>query len=418
MQNKNAPLLNTTLRWFLLAMILANIAGQMVYTLLAVYLAELEANAAQIGLVFSLASIVPMVLQIFGGWLSDTIGRLRMIAIGSTCATLGYLGFILAPSWEWMTVALALEYVAGAAVGPSFSAFIAEQTSEENLGRVFGISKGIFMTVGVIGPPLAGFLAYRFGFRAMFVAAFALYASASALRVWMARSARFSEKAAEGELTLRAFGHKLGLLFGALVAGGLLTWILITDGVQDISFRLSWELEPVYLSKVGGMSVEQIGWLHSVRATAILLAMFPAGWLSDRRGERIAILSGFLLEAVGLWIFLVAKGFLGFALSGLVFGIGIGVMHPAYDALIAKVVPERMRGLVFGLFATSLGLLSLPAPWLGGLLWERFSPRLPFAITVVAVLLSIIPVWFKFKLPEKDQDMDSGEPQVDVTPAS
>jgi MFS family permease len=87
------PLLNTNLRWFLAGMILANIAGQMVYSMLSLYLIDLGASVAQVGLVFTLASLVPLVLQIFGGWLSDTIGRLRMIAIGSSIAIFGYFIF-------------------------------------------------------------------------------------------------------------------------------------------------------------------------------------------------------------------------------------------------------------------------------------------------------------------------------------
>jgi MFS family permease len=71
----NKPLLNANLRWFLAGMILANIAGQMLYSMLSLYMINLGAQVADVGLVFTLASLVPMALQIFGGWLSDTIGR-------------------------------------------------------------------------------------------------------------------------------------------------------------------------------------------------------------------------------------------------------------------------------------------------------------------------------------------------------
>jgi hypothetical protein len=40
------PLLNTNLRWFLLAMILANIAGQMVYSMLSLFLLELGTSVS------------------------------------------------------------------------------------------------------------------------------------------------------------------------------------------------------------------------------------------------------------------------------------------------------------------------------------------------------------------------------------
>jgi MFS family permease len=74
---------------------------------------------------------LPLVLQILGGWLSDSLGRLRSIAIGSVAGVLGYVGLLLAPSWRWALVGEGLGTVARSFVGPSFSAFIAEQSTEE-----------------------------------------------------------------------------------------------------------------------------------------------------------------------------------------------------------------------------------------------------------------------------------------------
>ena len=88
----------------------------------------------------------------------------------------------------------------------------------------------------------------------------------------------------------------------------------------------------------------------------------------------------------------------------MIFGVGVGLLSPAYQALISKVVPEKHLGLFTGVFRSSIGLISLPAPWIGAQLWERFNPQLPFMITAGVVLLSIIPCWFKFKVPEKNEN--------------
>jgi hypothetical protein len=49
----------------------------------------------------------------------------------------------------------------------------------------------------------------------------------------------------------------------------------------------------------------------------------------------------------------------------------------------------------------SLPLLSLPAPYIGGRLWDQFSPQFPMWITAIILLVSTIPVWLRFKLPEE-----------------
>ena len=81
---KKEPLLSPILRWFMLAMVLANAASAMYPMLMPIYLTELGASITQVGLIFTITSVVVLIMQIFGGWVSDSIGRLRSIAIGST----------------------------------------------------------------------------------------------------------------------------------------------------------------------------------------------------------------------------------------------------------------------------------------------------------------------------------------------
>ncbi len=412
--NNKSPLLTPALRWFLFAMILANISGRMMFPLLPVYLAqELGATVGQIGLVFTLASLVPILLLIFGDWLSDTIGRLRAIALASAAATFGYVSFVVATSWQWIVVALALEYISGAVVMPSYGAFIADQSSEEHRGRVFGTANSIFMVVGVVGPPLGGWLVLNYGYRAMLVISAVLYASATLLRIWMATAVRFNAETRSERPTLASFKLSLKTMVGMLAAGGVFTWMLLTDGVRDVAFRLSNELQPLYFSQVGGLDAQQIGWLASAVALAMMVTTPPAGWLSDRIGERPTIVGGFLLQFLGFAIFLQSASFTGFAAAMVVFGIGVGVTNPAFDSLVTKAVPEKIRGIGFGLFHTSLGIISLPAPYLGARLWERFSPRTPFVLTAVAALVSVLPVWFKFKLPERSAPGEGAEPVIE-----
>jgi MFS family permease len=393
-------LLNINLRWFLLAMILANIASQMVYSLLSIYLVELGASVGQVGLAFTVAALVPTLLQIFGGWLSDTIGRLRAIALGSSVALFGYLLFFLSPSWQWIMLGLCIEYVSGAMVGPSFAAYIAEQSDESLRGRVFGLSTSLYMIVTVIGPALAGFLAYRFGFRWMLLIAFLFYAAATGFRLWMALAERFASRRDAEKPTWNRLKTQLGAMFAILVAGGILTWIWVTDAVGDTAFNMISQLYPIYLSEIGGLNVQQIGLVNASMGAAMILSSYAAGWLSDRLGERLVIIQAFLIEGIGIFVLLQANGYPSFLVAMFIFGFGTGSLIPAYNSLISKVVPEEKRGLAFGLFGTSLGLLSLPFPWIGAQLWERISPWAPFWITFAACMVSIPIAWYKFRLPE------------------
>jgi MFS family permease len=85
------PLLSGLLILFLAAMIFANIGGNMYGSLMPLYLKDLGSSIPQIGLFFTISQIVPLFLQILGGWVSDTLGRLRAIAIGSVFGVIGFM---------------------------------------------------------------------------------------------------------------------------------------------------------------------------------------------------------------------------------------------------------------------------------------------------------------------------------------
>lgn len=409
------PLLSPILRWFMLAMVLANIAGMMTPILLPIYLTDLGADITDVGLVFTLTSVAVLALQIFGGWVSDHIGRLRAVAIGSVGGIIGLSAMLLAPTWQWMIAALIAYQIPFALVGPSFQAFIAENSAEENRGKVYGMTNTIYQITGVIGPPLGGLLAGAFGFKWMLAVSALLYTMAAGLRIWMAATKKSEAKQPTTQkMTMGSFKRSMVSMLGALVGGGLITWIFITDGIGDIAFRMSGELQPLYLEQLAGIGVEQIGLLASINALAAMFIPLLAGKMVDKHGERLPLIIGFALIFGAFLIFLRADSFLTFAVSSAVFGLGGGMLGPPYQSLISKVVPSKMLGTFSGVFNSSRGFISLPAPWLGAQLWERVSPQTPFIVTAAASLLIIVPIYFKFKAPDKP--LEIGEPQPQAEP--
>ena len=406
------PLLTNRLKLFMATMILANVAGNMWRPLLPLYLQELGADVSQVGLFFTLGAIAPLLFQLFGGWLSDAIGRLQAIAIGSLAGVVGYVVYILSPSWHWLLIGTATGAMSASFVAPSYMAFIAEESTEENRGRVYGLSSTLFQIVGIVGPPVGGYLSQYLGFRALFIISGVLYTGATVIRLWMARSASRGQDSPREKPSFSRLRADFGAMIGLVLAGGVVTWIFFSDGVRDVTFGMAFQLLPLYMQNLMGMSNVQIGWLSSINSVATMLFLSPAGWLSDKRGERVGIVGGFALIAAAVTLFLRSQTFAGFVVVWVLFGVGSALTDPAYNSLISKVVPLKLRGTAFGLFSTSIGIISLPAPYLGALLWERVNPQFPFYIPLVATLLLLPVMWFKFRLPssgpEDDQDHGPG----------
>ena len=402
---KKAPLLSPVLRWFMFAMVLANISGDMGMMLTPLYLDKMGASITEIGLVFTILSVVSLVLQVFGGWISDSIGRLKAIAIGSVGGVLGSFLIVLAPTWQWLILALVISRIPRAMVGPSFGAFIAENSAEENRGRVYGITDMIYQICGIVGPPLGGFLAFQYNYKLMFLVAAILYTIAAGLRIWMATTMTSTQSAGSQDLSWKSFRTSVKMLLSLIVGGGILTWIFLTDGVRDTAYSLSREIEPLYLEQIGGLSAQDIGLVWSTFSIAMLFTPMISGRLSDRYGERVPISMGFFFIFVAFTIFLNVTGLLPFVVVWTIFGLGVGLLLPAYSSLISKVVPHDMLGAFNGIFYGSIGLLSLPAPYLGTLMWDKISPQSPFIVAAVVSLLTIPPIWFKFKVPKKENEI-------------
>ena len=402
-QNTKPRIISNTLIVFMVAMVFANIASEMYVTMLPLYLKFLGADVLQIGMFFTISQIIPLILQVLGGWVSDTIGRLKSIAIGSLVGLGAFISPIFVPTWQWLYLSEGLNSVTRSLIGPSFGAFIAEETEEEHRGKVYGITDTIYTVVTVIGPPLAGWLADEYGFRIMLAVAAGIYVCATTIRLFLAKTAGKKRQMSNGEtFSFKSLKMNLKTIFGLAAAGGVLTWLLLTDGVRDIAFSMSFRLMPLYLEEIGGMSLQQIGWLSSFFVIAMMITTIPAGWFSDRFSERAAIAVGFFLEFLAMLLLINVDTFLGYGGVWALFGVGVGLLSPAYQSLLSKVLPERIRGTGFGLIHASLGIFSLPAPAIGSILWKEINPQAPFYITAVFALLTVIPAWLKFKLDKRD----------------
>lgn len=141
MENKDSSLLSVltpSLRLFLFGEFFIKLS--LMYVLfMPLFLRELGATVIDIGLVYSLSEIVPLLLNILGGWLSDHIGRIRTITWGNSIRIFSFAVMIFTNQWEWMLLVFSMMGVSAALTGPSLAAFIADNTAEEHRAKVYAV---------------------------------------------------------------------------------------------------------------------------------------------------------------------------------------------------------------------------------------------------------------------------------------
>jgi MFS family permease len=382
---------------FLFAMALVECSRTLTMVQVPVFLSELGASISQIGLFFTVSSIVPLIFRIFGGYLSDSIGRLRALIIGSLGGVLGYIAFSIAPTWQFAIIGPALLGLASALVFPSYKAYIADNTAEEVRGRIFGLSDTVVTMAWIIGPPIGGLLAQNLGYRYMFAASILTFSTATLLFLTLHLSDRKSKQSVSGGVSLQSLRTSLRDIAALMFAGGLITWVMITDGVVDVASKMSFELMPVYLGNEIGLNNQAIGLLDGIHGVALAVTMFPAGYLIDKTSERLGAVLGMVILIISRIVFGLATTFWGFAFSWALLGLAVSMFQPALSSLISKGVPQRLRGVAFAFLVTNVGVISLPFPWIGSQIWTHFGPRVPFFTSAALASLIIIPAWFKLR---------------------
>lgn len=393
------PLFPQSLLPFLLGAAFVEASRTMTMVQVPIYLRELGADIGQIGLFFTISMAFPLILRIIGGWLSDTIGRLRAIWYGSLAGVAAYFFYTVASTWHVALLGPAFLSIASALFYPSYRAYIADTIDEEAVGRVFGIAETIRHTAWVIGPLFGGILAKNLGYKWMFAAATISFGLAALIFLFM-RSYHPQTDTLTERPNLASLWQSLRGISILIISGGLVTWLLITDSVYDISSRLSFDLMPVYLSDIADLDKQQVGLLDMIFGIALASASPLGGLLSDKTSERLSIVLGTALLIISRLIFAMVYTFWGFAFSWILLGLGGALVNPALNSLVAKGVPAHLRGITYAFIVTSVSLLALPFPWIGSQIWNAIDPKAPFLITVVVGSLAIIPAWFKLKVPD------------------
>lgn len=384
-----------------LGMIVANISSEMYFPLLPLYLESLGATVQEVGLFFTLQVILSICFRVLGGWISDYMGRLPTIALGGIFGMGAITGYTVAPTWQWAAVGALMGAVGSSLVGPSFQAYIAEQSPEGKTSSTYGLINGLFLVCAIIGPLLGGFLVDEYGFKTMMWLATGIFYLAAGMRVWMARHSSFQIKTLQPALLVRDIRVLLGLMF----AGGVLTWLFLIDGLVDAGNQLAFPFLPKFITEVGELPKTAYGGLLAMMSLVSALAMWPGGRFADRVGERVSIALGMAIAGGVMFIVTMSQSLPAFVIGFVLFGLSQAFIGPAFSSLLSKAVPKGSLGITWGIFMTALGILAIPAPTIGGLLYEYVAPEAAFIVAGICTLLAIPLIWLKLKAPENAEEM-------------
>ena len=107
---------------------------------------------------------------------------------------------------------------------------------------------------------------------------------------------------------------------------------------------------------------------------------------------------GILLNAFSsaFYIFAPAKNMSFIVISYMIYGAGLALFRPLYDARLMNIFKEKERARLLSVFNTIVLIASLPGGLISGYLYTIY-PRSLFIVTTLLFLLAFLILWKKVK---------------------
>jgi MFS family permease len=354
--------------------------------------ATLHASAGALGIIEGVSDALVGVMKLVGGPLANDPERRGRIASGGYLGTALATGAIGLATTVWQVGVLrAFAWCSRGLRSPARDALLASVAPKRAYGRAFGLERAGDNLGAVAGPLLAAGLVGWVGIRhAIWFAVVPGSLAAVAITV-AARQARQQVSGGAAGETTRRLRFDLARLREAGLLGPLLPIAMFEFGNVATTLLI---LRATQLLAHGGRSLTAAASLAILvyaahNAAASLVALAGGHWI-DRAGPRVVFGSGALLYLLAYGGFAASWHAWPALLSCMVLaGAGIGLAETAESALVAQMVPDRLRGSGFGLLGGAQSFGDFASSAVVGLLYAAVSAAAGFAYAAGWMLLSL-----------------------------
>lgn len=371
------------------ALLLVSLPFGVLNFVLPVYGKQIGASAVEIGLLFSVFSLMTVVLRPLVGAGLDRYGRRGFFIAGLAAYGLSMVAFAFSAALAGLIIARVLQGIASSLLWLAVNAIVADLAKAARRGVAFGHASQSSNQGAMIGTFICFSVLIPLGFESGWQPLFIGYAAVGGLAVLLAwqrmpetRPAALDKQdagLADGlRHILRTRSLVIMMLFGMVTAAS-------SSMLSPILMVFLQEKFPVELEVLGMAFIPM----------ALVWALLPSrlGKLSDRFGRKPLMVLAMFIAAIVSFLIPNMGSLAALSILWAVEAVCFAASDPASQALVTDLTGEDQRGRIFGIYALAGSLGAVIGPLAGGWFYDAYGQVVPFMINAGILALSAITLW-------------------------
>jgi MFS family permease len=350
------------------------------------------------GLIIALFTLTAGISRPFSGRLTDKLGRVPVMAVGSiVCFVCGFLYTLLG------TVAgfLFLRLLHGFSTGfkpTATSAYVADLVPKERWGEALGLHGLCFSTGMAVGPAIGSAIRMSHSLNTLFYTSSFFALMSIVILMNMRETLKDRERFNLGMFKI----SRRDIIAAEVLPAAIVTLL------SYLSYGAILTLIPDWSHHLG---IANKGLFFMVFTIASLIIRFVAGKVSDKYGRLVVIKVGLALLVVALVVVGYADTVAGLLLGAALYGVSQGILSPALNAWTIDMSQPSHRGKAVATMYISLeagiGLGALGAGWY----YHDVIAHVP-AIIYATAAVTVIAIAYMFLRREPVKKVEAVENEV------
>ena len=375
--------------------LLSQIGFGMFYVIWQPYLLSTGIDIAKLGLIQTMINVSTMLGLFSWGYFSDQLGRRPVVIASDLCRIVAIISLILSRHYAALMVfAFLIGFTAMFQMGnPARNAMIAESVEPTRVATALSTLMAISQGTSTVMASVGGYVALEMGYSPiLYVTLISDIIGFTFLILFLKETHQIEDKKPVKE-SIRVRINKAILPERTNI---LLYTVML---IQGFGYTVAYSLFYGALDAFRRFTTFELGLMSTSFNLVWTIGSIPLGRLSDRIDKKIMLMGSLIMAMITV------LGFIGFtSLPAFLFFNGVNALDicfwmPSWMSLIAEMEPPQRRSSVMGKLDAYGKIGSLPAPFIGGILLERYGFRAPLYVQVVTLSLAMLVI-LRLKVPK------------------